>query len=246
MLARMRTTKLGPLDVVIAGGPDREGGGDGPVVVLLHGFGAPGTDLVPLWRALDVPREVRFVFPAAPLTLPAMGFGVESRAWWMIDMVALERAIATGQERDMSTERPDGLLDARAQVLEMLDALDAELSPRGLVLGGFSQGAMLSLDVALHTDRALDGLVLMSGTLINEAEWAPRMKSRAGLRVLQSHGRRDPLLPFSMAERLRALMTDAGLEVDFVPFGGAHEIPGGVLEGLQSAIRRAFPAAEGA
>lgn len=240
MLARMRTTKLGPLDVVIAGGPDREGGGDGPVVVLMHGFGAPGTDLVPLWRVIDAPQEVRWVFPAAPLSLPAMGFGMESRAWWMIDMVALERAIATGQERDMSGERPDGMLEARGQVLEMLDALETELSPSKLVLGGFSQGAMIALDVALHTERALDGLVLMSGTLINEAEWAPRMPQRAGLKVLQSHGRRDPLLPFSMAERLRDRMTGAGLDVEFVAFPGQHEIPGGVLERAQALLNDAF------
>ena len=48
----MRTTTLGQLTVHLTGGTDREGGGDGPLVVLLHGFGAPGTDLVPLWREL--------------------------------------------------------------------------------------------------------------------------------------------------------------------------------------------------
>ena len=40
----MRMHTYGGLDVSIAGGPDREGGGNGPVVILLHGFGAPGDD----------------------------------------------------------------------------------------------------------------------------------------------------------------------------------------------------------
>jgi phospholipase/carboxylesterase len=84
---------------------------------------------------------------------------------------------------------------------------------------------MLSLDVALHSDRALAGLVLMSGTLIAEREWAPRMAARKGMHVLQSHGQRDGLLPFAAAERLRDLMTQAGLDVTWVPFRGAHEIP---------------------
>ena len=57
----MRTLELGGLECRVVGGSDREGGGDGPVVVLLHGFGAPGDDLVPLWRVMDVPRGTRFV-----------------------------------------------------------------------------------------------------------------------------------------------------------------------------------------
>ena len=80
----MRSETWAGLEVCITGGHDREGGGTGPLVMLLHGFGAPGDDLVDLWRMLDVPNEIRFLFPAAPLTLN-LGFG-DSRAWWMLDM----------------------------------------------------------------------------------------------------------------------------------------------------------------
>lgn len=234
----MRETQLGPLDVRITGGEDREGGGDGPVVVLLHGYGAPGDDLVPLWRSVDVPDSVRWVFPVAPLALPSMGFGMESRAWWLIDVLAIEQAIAEGRSRDLSKERPDGLVEARAMVLEMLDALEAELSPSALILGGFSQGAMLSLDATLHSERAIAGLVHLSGTLLNEAEWTERMPTRAGLSVLQSHGTSDPLLPFAMAEKLSQRMGSAGMNVDFLPFGGGHEIPPPVLSRLEAFLRK--------
>jgi phospholipase/carboxylesterase len=44
----MRVDKLGGLTVRLTGGTDGKGGGNGPLVVLLHGFGAPGDDLVPL------------------------------------------------------------------------------------------------------------------------------------------------------------------------------------------------------
>jgi phospholipase/carboxylesterase len=235
--AIMRETKLGPLTVRIAGGTDRQGGGSGPVVVLLHGFGAPGTDLVPLWRVLDVPSDVRFVFPAAPLDLGAMGWGGDSRAWWMIDMAALELAMTTGRMRDLSKDVPPGLPEARALVLEMLEALDRELAPSQLVLGGFSQGAMLAMDTALHTDRALAGLVLMSGTLLCEDVWQARLPSRAGLKVVQSHGSMDQLLSIQAAERLRDLMIAAGLEVSWVGFRGGHEIPHRVLEAASALIR---------
>ncbi|MCA9600677.1 MAG: dienelactone hydrolase family protein [Polyangiales bacterium] len=232
----MKTRTFGSLEAVVTGGTDREGGGDGPVVVLLHGFGAPGTDLVPLWRVLDVPREVRFVFPAAPIPL-AMGMGFESRAWWMIDMAAYDRAVRTGEYRDLSRTIPDGLADARQKVNALLDAVEKELNPSSLVLGGFSQGAMLSLDVALRGDRALAGLIVFSGTLLAREEWLPLLTKRAGLRVVQSHGRQDPILPFALAEELKGELEKAGAVVRWVPFQGAHEIPPPALEAATDLLR---------
>ncbi len=225
----MRTITLGPLTVHLTGGTDREGGGDGPLVVLLHGFGAPGTDLVPLWRELGAPPGTRFAFPEAPLALDAHG---DARAWWMIDLEKLEAALAGGELRDLTRDVPEGLADARGRVSAMLDELDA---PQ-IVLGGFSQGAMLALDVALHSERRLAGLALMSGTLLAEHAWIPLMPKRAGLRVVQSHGRLDPLLPFSIAERLQRELTAAGLEVTFIPFNGGHEIPGSVIDALDGLL----------
>lgn len=234
----MKTETFGELSCVVTGGDDRQGGGDGPVIVLLHGFGAPATDLVSLWRVLDVPRGTRFVFPGAPLDLSyAYGMG-DSRAWWMIDMVALEAALRDGRFRDFGREIPEGLAEARAAVIGMLDAIEQRMRPSALMLGGFSQGAMLSLDVALHTDRAIASLALMSATLLAEPVWIPRMGARKGLPVLQSHGTHDPLLPFPVAEKLRDRMVEAGLDVEFVPFRGQHEIPPIVIQKLGALAHR--------
>lgn len=231
----MRTDRFGELDVRLTGGPDGAGGGDGPLVVLLHGFGAPGTDLVPLGRVMNLPERIRFAFPEAPLELPgAYGGG---RAWWMLDMEELQRAMIRGIPRDLRKERPEGLASARGKLGATLDALTDELAPSALLLGGFSQGAMLSCDQALHTDRPLAGLALLSGAYLNEEDWAPRFANRRGLPVFQSHGRRDPLLSFESAERLRDAMAAAGWDVHFAAFGGAHEIPMDVLAGLAGFIQ---------
>src|SRR5689334_1575442 len=116
-MRRMRREQIAGLDVVLAGGSDREGGGDGPLVVLLHGFGAPGEDLVPLWRVLygydGIPPSTRFAFPAAPLEVDPHWGG---RAWWMIDVMALQSAILQGRTRDLATEVPPGLAEAREQI----------------------------------------------------------------------------------------------------------------------------------
>ncbi|MGH7282639.1 MAG: hypothetical protein ACRELY_14020, partial [Polyangiaceae bacterium] len=65
----MKQRDFGGLRAILAGGTDREGGGDGSVLVLMHGFGAPGDDLVSLWRVIDAPRGTRFIFPEAPIAL---------------------------------------------------------------------------------------------------------------------------------------------------------------------------------
>jgi phospholipase/carboxylesterase len=208
----------------------------------MHGFGAPGDDLVALWRVLDVPRDVRFVFPVAPLQPPEFA-AYGGRAWWPIDMVALQQAATAGQIRDRSRELPEGLAPAREQVIAMLDALEAALAVRGeqLVLGGFSQGAMLACDVALQTDRKLASLVLLSATLISRDAWVPRMSARSTLPVFQAHGRGDPLLPYSVAVELRELLRGAGCSVEWSEFNGGHEIPSSVLQALAAFIRKHAP-----
>lgn len=216
---------------------DGRGVGEGPVVILLHGFGAPGDDLVPLWQLFNAPRAVRYIFPEAPLSFN-MGFG-ESRAWWMIDMQRLNDDIAHGRLRDLSRDVPQGLTEAREHIIGMLDDTERRLkvTPEKIVLGGFSQGAMLACDVTLRTDRPFVGLVLLSGTLLAKEEWVPLMSKRQGLRVLQSHGREDPLLPISLAEQLRELLSQAGLVVDWVDFQGAHEIPLAVVNRLGTFLK---------
>ena len=131
-------------------------------------------------------------------------------------------------------------------VLSLLDALERDFSarPEQTVIGGFSQGAMLATDIVLRSERKFAGLAVLSGTLLSHREWLPLMPARAGLPVLQSHGRADPVLPFAVAERLRDELSAAGLAVQFVSFNGGHGIPGPVLDGLAKLIGRAAASAQ--
>lgn len=231
----MKLEQLGGLKARITGGTDGRGGGSGPVVVLLHGWGAPGDDLVPLGGEIVAPPGTRFVFPEAPLSLQ-MGFG-DSRGWWMLDIEKRQREMAAGHARDLSREVPKGLDEARAKVIALLDEVERKLGAKQIVLGGFSQGAMLACDVALHTTRPLAGVILLSGTLLAADEWTSLMPKRKGLKVFQSHGSADPLLPFSLAEQLRDILIQAGLSVEWVGFRGGHEIPGIVLDKISGFLR---------
>ncbi|MFA9410546.1 MAG: alpha/beta hydrolase, partial [Deltaproteobacteria bacterium] len=136
----MREERFAGITVRLTGGEDRQGGGDGPLVVLMHGFGAPGTDLVGLWRVLDVPSDLRFAFPEALHEIPGMP---GARAWWMVDFARAEQAMAEGP-RSYATEIPPGMEDATDRIVQMLEAMQEALGlpDEQLIVGGFSQGSM--------------------------------------------------------------------------------------------------------
>lgn len=235
----MREEQIGGLRVRITGGTDGKGGGRGPLILLLHGFGAPGDDLVPLADALNVPAGTRFVFPEGPLSL-SFGPG-DARAWWLIDMARIAQDRAAGRVRDLSQDIPKGLAPVRETMLAFLKEIEQKFGadPKKTVLGGFSQGAMLSCDLILHTDRPYAGLVQLSGTLLAQPVWGPLLPKRKGLPVFQSHGVQDEILPYVGAERLRDTLFHAGLSVEWHNFRGGHEIPRIVLERLGLFITKA-------
>lgn len=222
-IAGLTTQIIGPPDAALT-------------CVLLHGFGAPGDDLVSLAGEINAP--VRLVFPAAPLELGGL-YG-DSRAWWLFDLARLEDELRRGVPSDRRDEVPEGLAAAREHVIRLIDQLAARfaIADDRLVLGGFSQGAMLSLDVALHRPRPPAGLILMSGTLIAEAVWRSRLPSLAGVPVVLSHGRHDALLPYHVAEILRDRLTEAGAAVDWQPFLGGHEIPRVAIDAASKLLRK--------
>ena len=201
------------------------------VVVLCHGFGASGSDLVPIGVELfeqraELAESVEFLFPAAPLSLDQFGmFG--GRAWWHIDMEELIGAVERGTLRVLRERRPKGMTEARDMLLALLEQVRQRtgLPWSRFVLGGFSQGSMLAVEAALNLSEPPGGLCLWSSTLVSEAEWRAKADRLKGVHVLQSHGRQDRLLPFDAALWLRDLLIEAGANVDFIEFLGPHTIP---------------------
>jgi phospholipase/carboxylesterase len=228
----MREEYIGGLRTRVTGGTDGKGGGHGPLVLLLHGFGAPGDDLVSLADVVNVPTGTRFVFPEGPLSL---SFGPrDARAWWLIDMARMQADRMAGRVRDLSQDIPRGLAPARETMLAFIKEVERQFGgdPRTTLLGGFSQGAMLSCDVMLRTAQPYAGLIQLSGTLLATQEWIPLLQKRKGLPVFQSHGMQDEILPYAGAERLRDTLSKSGLAVEWHSFRGGHDIPRTVLREL--------------
>lgn len=235
--------RLGELDVLVqpasgaglaGSGAGLVGSGEGLVVVMCHGFGADAHDLAPLAQVVQAPRGTTWLFPHAPIQVP-LGPHVLGRAWFPIDMVALERAIQAGTHRDLSGERPPQLQRAGELIAGMLAALGVPW--RRVVLAGFSQGAMVATALAVQAPEPPAGLAILSGTVIDEATLRAHAPARRGMPVFQSHGTHDPLLSSDAAERLHDLLAEAGLVGDLLLFRGEHEIPMAVLERLGAWLR---------
>jgi phospholipase/carboxylesterase len=209
-------------------------GGQGPpTLVLLHGYGSSAEGWEPFTKTIRWPHGGRFVFPQGPEVFARSDGGLDGRAWWPLDLLS---HIPPGQSlADLSQTKPEGLKDAASRVEDLLDGLQRH--PGGpIVLGGFSQGAMVASEVAFRSDVKLRALVLLSGTLVDEASWERHFESRRGMPVFMSHGRGDQTLPFAAAERFRLKLEAAGAKVTWVPFDGGHEIPAAVVVALNRFI----------
>ena len=240
MHMRPQIQRIGDLDCRIV--RSKEGAPE-ILVVLCHGYGAPGDDLVPLAGALlrTLPSDmapITFAFPEAPLSLDFGGFG-GARAWWHLDVEAIMEAERAGRARDLSGSAPPGLAPARERLSACVAALQemTGCGPEQLVLGGFSQGAMLTTDLALRMPIGPQLLAILSGTLVDAASWRELAPKKRSMPVLISHGDHDPLLPFAMACALRDQLIADGLDVSFVPFHGPHAIARPALERFAELIR---------
>ncbi len=215
---------LGPLKVLrVKGDPDA------PTVVLFHGYGASAFDLYPIHEVLITDQKFNWVFPHGHLSIPLMP-GYTGRAWFPIDMAALEEAIRKNDFRNFADKDPEGMDIARASAYLMLDALGIPWNQ--LILGGFSQGAMLATDITLRKEQTSKGLMILSGALVNESLWKDLAPQKSNLRFFQSHGEYDPILGYANAKKLEKLLRSSGLLGEFIGFPGGHEIPATVVQGM--------------
>lgn len=209
-----------------------EGERGGVAVVLLHGYGAAGNDLVSLAERLARPGS-RFIVPAAPLP---QGSG---RAWWRIDE---HRPAHAWDDRLPNDFQPSTqVATVRRLVQRLLRDIKTRYAPQRLVLAGFSQGAMLSLDVALQADPPVDRVAVLSGVMLADSLGALEMQRINKPRIFMSHGRQDTVLPFVAAERAYQMLEGRRYSVEFHAFDGGHQIPSSVSEALTKFIYDGVP-----
>jgi phospholipase/carboxylesterase len=207
-----------------------KGGKGPPTIVMLHGYCSSEKDWLPFAKSLQLPPSTRFIFPRGPDSARRSDGAPPGRAWWRLDLASNMRDGSPGA--DLSAQKPAGI-DRAAQAVRALLARRGNTSTQSPILGGFSQGAMVAAQVAFQSDEPLRALVLLSGTLVDEASWKANYARRKSLSVFIAHGRTDPTLSFEIAERMQREMKAAGMSVTWFPFDGGHETPAVVVGALK-------------
>jgi len=192
-----------------------------PMVVLLHGRGADMHDLADVAPMLDTPGGCRFIFPNAPKPFepyPGMSMGWTWFEGW--------------------PPSPQSLVESRATLLSFLDEITESHPSPQLVVAGFSQGAMMALDVGLRTEKKIAGIIAMSGGLY-EAD-LPDLKRHAALPVLIAHGSLDEVVPVNFARRARHVLEEAGLDVEYHEYAMGHQVAGEEAAAARAFLTRVF------
>ena len=176
-----------------------------PLVIVLHGRGADANDLADIAPHLDRQNGYRFIFPNAPRPFepyPGTTFGF---TWF-----------------DGLPPEQKSLEYARNLLLQFIDEVVARYPtpPGKIVLSGFSQGGMMSLDAGFRTKQKLAGIVVMSGALY-EGDVPPL---RNDIPVLIVHGTLDEMINVNMARRARRVLEQHGVEPEYHEFPMGHQV----------------------
>lgn len=188
----------------------RSGAPPKKIVLLLHGFGSSGTDMIslaPQWQ--EALPDTLFLAPHAPQRCGMMGAGYQ---WWGLSGFA-----------------PSALAAGAASAAPAIDAfIDRKLAQYGLAeadlaLVGFSQGTMMALHIGLRRPRAVAAVVGYSGMLAGTMGLASDDLAKPP--VLLVHGTADPVVPIAALHMSESELKRLGVEVTtHISYGVAHSV----------------------
>ncbi|WP_112662306.1 alpha/beta hydrolase [Microvirga flavescens] len=182
------------------------------LIIFLHGVGSRGADLAPiggLWR--QTLPSTDFAAPDAPFMFDQGGPG---RQWFSVRGVT-------------EANRPERVAQARAAFDATIAAIVAEHGltdhPERIALIGFSQGAIMALDVLASGRWPIAAVVAFSGRLASPEPITPSLTTK----TLLVHGSADPIMPVRESELAEIRLRDAGVAVARGVYPGlGHSISG--------------------
>jgi len=196
-------------------------------LVLFHGRGADEHDLFPLLDMLDPERRLLGVTARGPLSLPPGG-----AHWYVVQRVGYP---------DAQTFHA-----TYAQLTGWLDGLLAEqgIAHDRVVLGGFSQGSVMSYAVGLGAGRPRPAAIMALSGFIPEVEgFQLDLSGAAGLPVAIGHGTHDPVIAVEFGREARGRLVEAGAEVTYRESPMPHTIDPGFLRELSGWLGQAVASA---
>ena len=185
--------------------------------MLFHGRGADEYDLFPLFDILDPARRLVGLTLRAPLTLP----GLPGAHWYVI--------------AEPGFPNTETFLPTAAAVGAWLDAIPENFGVplSSVVLGGFSQGAMMTYALGLSSARPRPpGLIALSGFLPTIEGYELQLSELGDLPVAIGHGTLDPVIGVEWGRAARERLEGAGASVVYRESPMGHTIDPDFLQEL--------------
>mmetsp|Transcript_15863 Transcript_15863/g.60417 ORF Transcript_15863/g.60417 Transcript_15863/m.60417 type:complete len:327 (-) Transcript_15863:1665-2645(-) len=205
------------------------------LVLLMHGFGASANDFEDLPSQLMFKgsgledKKVVFAFPHAKRG----ALGVQE--WWPIDVERWIMARFEGFEQ-LIQDAPTGMhsaLEELGQVVRGVMQHFGGVPYHKVAFGGFSQGAMTALNLALNQckvdENYLAGCFMLSGAPVAVAEWEALLQADPNMTkipIFMSHGETDEVLPYPAARMCQSILEAHGFKVHFSQHPGGHGVGG--------------------
>ena len=192
--------------------PPASGGAPKQVVVLLHGYGSDGSDLIglaPHWQGV-LPDAV-FISPNAPEQCRQLASGFQ---WFDVSF-----------DGDRLARRQEGVVQARPVLVEFLQDLWSQsgLGPENTILAGFSQGAMMALHTGLSLEQKLMGIIAFSGAFLPPEGFGTVPLAKTPICLV--HGDMDDVVDPEHSADADVALRLAGYDVSYhVSEGVAHGI----------------------
>ena len=202
-------------------------------VIWLHGLGADGHDFEALVPELRLPPRpaLRFVFPHAPFRPVTINGGYVMRAWY--DIAMTENGIEQNRNHILDSEK-------------ILQSLIAEQKQGGIpcdriVLAGFSQGGTVALLTGLRYPEPLAGILSLSAPVPFAASLMAEIHhANERVPVFMAHGTEDQMIPFSMAESARKIMTAHGLMLTWREYATGHAVVADEIRDIAIWLKQVF------
>jgi len=200
------------------------------LLLLWHGRGADENDLYPLFDILDPDRRLRGLAPRGPLSLPPGG-----AHWYAVKRVGYPD--------------PETFWPTLEVVRSWLDGVeeDTGIGMDRTIVGGFSQGAVMTYSVGLERGRTEPaGLIGLSGFIPTVEGLDLDLDDRSGLHVAVGHGTYDPVIGVDFGRDARERLEAAGANVLFSESPMPHSIDPGFLRELRPWVKERIAAMPGA
>jgi len=177
-------------------------------LVLMHGRGVDENDLFPLLDLLDPERRLEAFTPRAPLQPP----GHTGNHWYVVERVGYPDR----ETFAFTYERLGGWLDAVAA--------ETGMPPGRTVLGGFSQGGVMSYAMGLGPGREAPAAIIAMSSFVPTVEgWEADFTDREAVPVYHAHGVADPIISVEFGRRARELL-EGRVDLTYREHPGGHAI----------------------